>query len=164
MEGGASRCELTVDGFPAGGHVAAATALTPGLSEAGQQDPAGSLPNALVLFNPVYDNGPTGYGHERMGERWRQISPMHNIDKTAPPSICFLDTKDSLIPVATARHFQRRMKAVSVRSELVLFEGRAHGFFNHGRGKGEDYRGSVAAMDHFLTALGFLQGAPFRVR
>lgn len=31
-----------------------------------------AVPNALVLFNPVYDNGPEGYGHERVSDRWEE--------------------------------------------------------------------------------------------
>ena len=43
-----------------------------------------SKPNALVLFNAVYDNGPGGYGHKRVKARWKQISPLHNLSKAMP--------------------------------------------------------------------------------
>jgi acetyl esterase len=143
---------IAAAGGSAGGHVAAATA-TVAVAD-------GDRPDALVLFNPVYDNGPGGYGHERLGERYREISPLHNIRKGMPPTIVFLGTEDRLIPVTTARRFQAAMQAVGSRSELVLYEGRQHGFFNYGNGDGRDYLTTVRAMDEFLTSLGYLEGKP----
>ena len=55
--------------------------------EAGEDTSVSCVPQALVLFNPVYDNGPKGYGHERVGEYWQDFSPMHNIRKGMPPAI-----------------------------------------------------------------------------
>jgi hypothetical protein len=42
-----------------------------------------------VLFNPVFDNGPEGWAHDRVGDRWPQFSPLHNITSAAPPTIAF---------------------------------------------------------------------------
>ena len=117
-------------------------------------------PNALVLFNPVYDNGPKGYGYNRVKDRYKEISPMHNINKGMPPAIVFLGTKDKLIPVDTAKAFQAKMRKVESRSELMLFDGAAHGFFNFGRGDSSAYRKTVQAMDVFLASLGYLKGKP----
>ena len=110
-----------------------------------------SKPDALVLFNPVYDNGPKGYGHSRVKDYWKQISPMHNLDKETPPTIVFLGTKDKLIPVATAKKYRLLMKEAGVRSELLLYEEQAHGFFNTSK-----YDETVKEMDRFLVSLGFL--------
>ena len=49
-------------GGSAGGHVAAAVATVPGLNEEGEDLSISCLPDTLVLFNPVYDNGPGGFG------------------------------------------------------------------------------------------------------
>jgi len=93
-------------GGSAGGHVAAAAATVPGLNEKGEDTTISCKPDALVLFNPVFDNGPpNGYGYDRVGERYREISPIHNIGKGAPPTIVFLGTEDELIPVATGRKY-----------------------------------------------------------
>lgn len=150
---------IAAGGGSAGGHVAAATGTVPGLNEEGEDLTVSAVPNALVLFNPVYDNGPDGYGHDRVKERWREISPMHNITKRMPPAIVFLGTKDKLIPVETARSFKAKMQEAGVRSELMLFEGKPHGFFNHGRGGNVDYRKTVAAMDKFLRTVELLPPA-----
>ena len=145
-------------GGSAGGHLAAAAGNVPGLEEKGEDLSISSKPNALVLFNPVYDNGPTGYGYERIGERYPEISPMHNIQKGSPPTITFLGTEDPLIPVETAQEYCRRMEAVGSRCDLFLYEGQKHGFFNK---RNEDkYRKTVFHADQFLAVLGYLKGEP----
>lgn len=148
---------IAAGGGSAGGHVATAVATVPGLNEEGESTDVSERPAALVLFNPVYDNGPGGYGYERVGERYREISPLHNIHKGMPPAIVFLGTEDKLIPVETAKRFQKRMQDAGSRSELMLFEGEPHGFFNYGRGDGANYRKTVAAMDAFLKSLGYFE-------
>ena len=137
----------------------AATATLPGLDDPADDLSVSCVPNALVLFNPVYDNGPDGYGYDRVKERWQEISPLHNIREGIPPAIVFLGTKDRLIPVATGKAFQKKMEDVGSRSELMLWEGAEHGFFNPGKGDGTAYHETVAAMDRFLTELGYLKPA-----
>ena len=117
------------------------------------------IPNALVLFNPVFDNGPDGYGYERVKAYWKEISPLHNIKQNTPPTIVFLGTKDKLIPVATAKAYQSKMKSLGVPSDLHLYEGQPHGFFNKNRSE-EHYRKTVLEMDRFLIDLGYLKGEP----
>ncbi len=147
---------IAAGGGSAGGHVAAATGTVLGLEEEGEDQQISARPNALVLFNPVYDNGPKGYGFKRFKDRYKEISPMHNIRKGMPPVIAFLGTKDRLIPVAAAKEFQAKMQKVGSRSELMLFEGQSHGFFNPGRGDGQGYAKTLKAMDQFLVSLGYL--------
>ena len=150
---------VAAGGGSAGGHVAAATGNCPGLEEKGEDMKISSKPNALVLFNPVYDNSSKGWGHIRVKSRWKEISPMHNIAKGSPPTIVFLGTKDKLIPVSTAQEYEKRLVAVGSRSVLHLYEGAAHGFFNKGR-KGDAYPDTVIKMDDFLNSLGWLKGEP----
>ena len=150
-------------GGSAGGHVAAAVGTLPGLDEPGEDASVSSKPNALLLFNPVYDNGPEGYGYDRVADRYKEISPMHNITKGAPPTIVFLGTNDKLIPVATAEAYKAKMEKVGSRCDLHLYEGQPHGFFNF-RGKGDTgpkfYVETVTEMDKFLESLGYLKGKP----
>jgi len=152
--------KIAAGGGSAGGHVAAATGTVPGLEEAGEDAAVSPIPNALVLFNPVYDNGPKGYGYERVKDRYKEISPFHNINKGMPPAIVFLGTKDKLIPVSTANAFKNKMIAAGSISELHLYEGEPHGFFNAGKGDGSNYRDTVSKMDRFLESLGYLKGKP----
>jgi acetyl esterase len=149
---------IAAGGGSAGGHVAAATGTTTGFEEEGAELSISSRPDALVLFNPVFDNGPNGYGHSRVKEYWKEFSPMHNINETAPPTVVFLGTKDKLIPVETAKEYERLMEEKGRRCDLHLYEGQPHGFFNYT--KKENYTKSVIEMDRFLASLEYLKGEP----
>jgi acetyl esterase/lipase len=122
---------IVASGGSAGGHLAAATAVIDGFNETGEDISVSCVPNALVLFNPVFDNGPGGYGYERIGERYKDFSPLHNIKEGMPPAVVFLGTEDRLIPVETAQYFKTVMEKVGSRCELFLYEGEGHGFFNY---------------------------------
>ncbi len=148
--------KLAAGGGSAGGHVAAATGTVKLFDEKGEDASVSCIPNALVLFNPVFDNGPGGYGYSRVKEYWRDISPLHNIDGKAPPTVVFLGTKDKLIPVATAENYKKRMEEKKRRCDLHLYKGQGHGFFNF-RNK-THYTKTVLETDRFLKSLGFLKG------
>jgi len=149
---------IAAGGGSAGGHVAAATGTVEGMEQPGEDTSISSHPNALLLFNPVYDNSPSGYGHSRVKDVYPQISPMHNIKKETPPTIVFLGTKDSLIPVATAKEYKQRMEAVGGRCELHLYAGQPHGFFNFRNQK--YYLDTVEKMDTFLVSLNYAKAKP----
>ncbi|MBW3629017.1 MAG: alpha/beta hydrolase [Gemmatimonadetes bacterium] len=151
---------IAAGGGSAGGHLAAAAALLPGIDEAGEDLSVSSRPDALVLFNPVIDNGPGGYGYERIGERYPEFSPLHNVAPSAPPTIVFLGTEDNAVPVQTIRRFEERMRGAGARVEVRLYEGQKHGFFNYGNGENEYYFRTVREADRFLSSLGYLQGHP----
>ena len=150
---------LAAGGGSAGGHVAAATATVPGLNEKGEDLSVSCRPNALVLFNPVYDNGPQGYGFDRVGKekRYREISPIDNIRKGTPPAIVFLGDKDNLIPVATAQRYQKLMQNVGSKSVLHIYPGQGHGFFNIRKGGQKIFDQTMVQTDAFLTDLGYLE-------
>ena len=80
---------------------------------------------------------------------------MHNISENSPPTTVLLGTKDRLIPVATAKKFKRMMEDAGVRSDLHLYEGQPHGFFNKAR-----FYETLLEADKFLTSLGYLKGEP----
>lgn len=157
---GIDPAKLVVGGGSAGGHVAAATATVVGFDSPEDDLAVSPVGNALVLFNPVYDNGPEGYGHERVKEYWRQISPMHNLAKKVPPTIVFLGSEDAVIPVATAREYQRLMEEQGNRCETFIYEGQKHGFFNLWTlsAKSEYFIKTMSEVDRFLVSLGFLSG------
>ncbi|TMM57558.1 alpha/beta hydrolase [Maribacter algarum] len=146
--------KLIASGGSAGGHLAAATALIDDYNEATDDLSQSSIPNALVLYNPVIDNGPGGYGYERVGDSYKDFSPLHNIKKDAPPTIIFLGTKDKLIPVKTMEYYKTVMEKVGSRCELHLYENEPHGFFNYD--KLENYKKTVIETDKFLQSLGYL--------
>ncbi len=151
---------LAAGGGSAGAQVAAATATVSGWNEAGEDCSISCRPNALVLYNPVFDNGPHGFGHDRVGDRWQEFSPLHNLTDGVPAAMVFLGTADRLIPVATAREFKRRMNAVGARCDLWTYAAQPHGFFNYRDGNNPYYHATLYETDRFLTSLGYLEGEP----
>lgn len=147
-------------GGSAGGHLAAFVGMMDGMDDPQDDRSISAKSNAMLLFNPVFDNGPGGYGYGEIKDRYLEFSPIHNISAEDPPAIVFLGDKDILIPVETAFDFKQQMEAVGVDCEVMIFEGMEHGFFNHGKHNGEPYRHTILASDAFLTELGWLQGEP----
>ena len=145
-------------GGSAGGHLAAATAVIDGFNEDGEDSSISCVPNALLLFNPVIDNGPGGYGYDRVGETYRSFSPIHNLKKDAPPTVIFLGTEDELIPVETVQYYKTVMEKVGSKCELFIYEGEGHGFFNYSHF--DNYRKTVVESDRFLISLGYLTESP----
>lgn len=143
-------------GGSAGGHLAAACGNVEGLEEKNENLTISSKPNALVLFNPVYDNSKNGYGYRKMEGRYLEISPLHNISKGAPPTIVFFGTKDKTTPVSSSLEYEKVMKAVGSRCDLHLFDGAEHSFFN----KQPYFNQTLKKTDEFLMSLGYLKGEP----
>ncbi|MFO7907873.1 MAG: alpha/beta hydrolase [Planctomycetota bacterium] len=147
-------------GGSAGGHLAAFVGMVDGLDDPKDDTTVSAKSNAMVLFNPVFNNGPGEWGHQRVGSRYKEFSPAHNVSPDDPPAIVFLGSEDALVPVGTAETFKRKMGQAGVRCELKVFPGKPHGFFNHGRDGNEPYYKTVVAMDQFLASLGWLEGPP----
>lgn len=159
----AHAAELGVDpdriaaaGGSAGGHLAAVTGLVKGLDDANDDPKVSCKPNALVLFNPVFNNGPGQWGHARVGDRYREFSPAHNVTKDAPPTIVFLGDRDNLIPVSVLEAFEKDMKQAGARCEARVYPQAGHGFFN----RDPHFTLTLIEADKFLASLGWLQGPP----
>ena len=82
-----------------------------------------------------------------------------NITKGDPPTIVFLGSEDKLIPVSTAKKFRDDQEALGIKSELHVYEGEPHGFFNLklGQGKKEHFIDTILKTDAFLVDLGYLE-------
>jgi len=148
---------IAASGGSAGGHLAAWAALCDGLDDPTDDRKVSPKPDALVLFNPVFDNGPGGWGYERVRERYLEFSPLHNIKAGAPPTIVFLGTEDKLVPVKTLMDYKARMEKVGARCDTHLYEGQGHGFFNWRAETNPYYEKTVRASDEFLVSLGWLR-------
>jgi acetyl esterase/lipase len=145
---------IAAGGGSAGAQVAAAAALVNGFEEASEDCSVSCRPDALVLFNPVFDNGPRGYGHDRVKDYWEAFSPLHNINRTAPPTVLFFGTNDKFVPVATAERYKLVMVGNGCRCDLHLYPGQGYGFFNFGYTT--TYDDTLVKMDSFLESLGYL--------
>ena len=156
---------------PRGGHVAACTGTIVGLEEKGEDTSVSSRPDCMALFNPAVVLAPVGEQMAfpvdrmadltaRMGIEPEKLSPCHNVSKGNPPTILFHGTGDTTVPYRTAELFAGQMIEAGNVCKLVPFDGRSHGFFNHGRNGNEDFKATVRAMDEFLAENGFLKGKP----
>lgn len=144
---------IAVGGGSAGGHVAAASALCSGFDAPGEDLSISAQANALVLFNPVLDNGPDGgWGYKAVRDMWQKISPAHNIHAPVPPILFMLGTADTLIPVSTAQRFADNVKAAGGRCDLKIYPEAKHGFFN----AEPWFSQSLADSIDFLKSLGWI--------
>lgn len=167
---------IAAGGGSAGGHLAAATATLPGHDP----DPEGvsATPDALVLFNPATvlapvdgDPPPTEEQRERfdaLAERFgappESMSPYHHLREGLPATIMFHGTADETVPHSTADRFCRSLRDHRARCDFVSYHDQGHGFFNFGRGEGEEknkwYEDTVSRMDGFLYSLEWLDPKP----
>jgi len=147
---------IVASGGSAGGYLAASVGIIKRFDEEGEDLRVSSVPNALVLFNPLVD---LSRFRDRFPRRWREASPAHNVTEGVPPTIIFHGTEDRTIPFKEVLHFAEVMKKFGNRCELVPFEGKGHGFFNYARDR-QAYTETVRAADKFLASLGHLQGPP----
>ena len=145
-------------GGSAGGHLAAHAGMVDTGDDPQDDKKISAKPNALVLFNPVLDNGPGAWGANRVGDRYPEFSPAHNVSRDDPPTILFLGSEDKLIPVATFEQLRDNLKAAGVRCDLHVYLGQGHGFFNANNRK--YYALTVIEADKFLASLGWLKGPP----
>ncbi|MBN1927162.1 MAG: alpha/beta hydrolase fold domain-containing protein [Prolixibacteraceae bacterium] len=141
---------IVAAGSSAGGHLAAAIGT---LNESGGAD---YKPNLMVLYYPVVDNSENGYGTESMKKRYQEISPLHNIDQSTPPTLFILGTKDQLIPVKTAEEFRSRMETNGIYCELHLIEGAGHPIFYYAKDLTPYFYTIRKITDDFLRKYAYL--------
>lgn len=151
---------IVAAGASAGGQVAAAAGIVPGLDEPGEDLSISSKPNALLLWYAAVDNGPNGCGYNLIKDRYREISPLANISFKVPPVLFFLGTKDRCIPVKTALEFQKRVQQFGGRCDLKFFEGGGHPLYEYRKGGSPLRTETLRAADDFLADLKFLPDQP----
>ncbi|MCY3929459.1 MAG: alpha/beta hydrolase [Acidobacteria bacterium] len=167
---------IAAGGGSAGGHLAAATATLPGHDP--DPDGVSPVPNALVLFNPATVLAPVEGGPEltdeaserlealaeRLGAPAESMSPYHHLRTGLPPTIMFHGTADQTVPHSTAHDFCLGLRSHKARCDFVSYHDKAHGFFNYGRGEGDEknkmYKDTVSRMDGFLYSLEWLDPKP----
>lgn len=146
--------KIIVSGGSAGGHLAVSTALFDKVNEESDDLAISATPTALVLLFPVIDTSKEGYGQAKIGERWQELSPAHNVRAGLPPTITFHGTGDTVTPFAGAKSFHDAMLKAGNRSELDINEGGAHGYLMRDKALFDD---TMSKTDSFLKSLGLLQ-------
>jgi len=146
---------IVASGGSAGGHVAASTALLPHLRNSDEDSSVSSVPNALILFNPVIDTTMRGYGAEKLGTRALDASPAHHVVAGVPPTLIFHGTADTTVPFENVTRFCTLMQEHGNECELVPYEGKTHGFFNYDRDRAV-FEDTMRRAETFLRKLGYL--------
>lgn len=144
-------------GGSAGGHLAVSTAIIPGFEAENENQKISSTPNALVLFNPVINTMPEGYGYERLLDKAESISPANHVVPKLPPTLIFHGTDDTTVPFQNITDFQSKMKANGNICIVVPFEGQGHGFFNYGKSENKYYNFTIEKMEYFLKDLKYIK-------
>jgi acetyl esterase len=148
---------IVANGGSAGGHLAAGTALFDGVDEPGENTSVSCVPDALVLFFPVIDTSKAGYGADKIGARWRELSPLDRVRAGVPPTIVFHGTDDSVTPFPGAQAFRDAMLKAGNRCELVVEQGATHGYLMR---DGAIYEKTLRKTEAFLASIGLLRNAP----
>jgi dipeptidyl aminopeptidase/acylaminoacyl peptidase len=101
----------------------------------------------------VIDTSKEGYGNAKIGERWKELSPAHQVRAGLPPTITFHGTGDTVCPFKGAQLFHDAMLQAGNRSELVVNEGGVHGYVMRTQPLFEE---CLKKADAFLRSLGLL--------
>jgi acetyl esterase len=144
--------KIVVSGGSAGGHLAAATALFDEVNEEGEDTSVSSIPNALILLFPVIDTSAEGYGQKKIGDNWKELSPVDHVRAGLPPALTFHGTGDVTTPFAGAKRFHEEMLAAGNQSILHINEGGVHGYLMRTE---KLYEETISVSADFLRSLHF---------
>ena len=133
--------KIIASGGSAGGHLAAATATLKEFNDEHDNLNYSSVPNALILFNPVLYN----YNAKPIA---KQISPLHNIDLNMPPTLILHGTSDTVASHEDAIDFKNKMIEKGHNCEVELYEEMPHGFFNQ-----KKYDETIKRVSEFIYEL-----------
>lgn len=159
---------IAAAGGSAGGHLAAATGTLPGHDDTQGEGRASSVPNAMILFNPVLVLTPHRELSEQEAEKFARLparlgaepesmSPYDHVRPGLAPTIIFHGEEDKTVPYESVVMFTEAMQAAGNRCELVGYPGQGHGFFNYHRANNSEYEDTTARMDAFLVSLDWLE-------
>ena len=148
---GVDPAKIVAMGGSAGGHLAVSTALFQQVNEDSEPADVSARPDALVLMYPVIDTSPDGYGQAKIGDRWRELSPVHNVRGGLPPALIFHGTADAVTPYPGAKSFHDQSLAAGNTSVLVTHPGGRHGYIIFDP---DEYDRALSQMAEFLSEQG----------
>lgn len=110
-----------ISGGSAGGHLASLAVIL--------NDLASLFFRGMVLFNPVLDTSPQGYGFEILEQDYKRLSPIEHLDKI-PPTLIMHGKADKTVPYSNSEEFAKKAQEHCCDCTLVSYENCDHGFFN----------------------------------
>ncbi|MBC9797153.1 alpha/beta hydrolase fold domain-containing protein [Sinomicrobium weinanense] len=147
---------IAVAGASAGGHLAAATGTLAGFDEEGERRDISAVPDLNILYYPVLDNGPDGYGSAEVKTRFKEISPMHNVGPQTPSTLILLGTEDPYLSETQARKYKARLEQFGTPCKLMMYPGSGHPVFHYRKGPSSRYYEMLRDTDRFLEEQGYL--------
>jgi len=147
--------KIAAGGASSGGHLAACSALVPGL-------PSEDRPDALLLLNPAlvlapFENKTFGYSkplkEEFVGADAESLSPIHHLGKEAPPTWIAHGTRDVIVPIETSKAFRQEMLKKGGTCELLEAKNMPHAFHYRDPWFSKVMQGAAA----FFVKLGWIE-------
>jgi acetyl esterase/lipase len=120
---------IVVGGGSAGGHVALWTAIEHTPPGSATDEAPRQKPCALVLVSAVSDTSElSGYTPKRFGTNAAPLSPIHQLDRTMPPTLAFHGDADKTVPFRQAAALREKLVVAGNVCELVTVPGGDHSF------------------------------------
>ncbi|MCI6874811.1 MAG: prolyl oligopeptidase family serine peptidase [Parabacteroides sp.] len=113
-------------------------------------------PDLMLLYYPVLDLGPEGYSHEKVKERWPEISPLWHVSRQTPETLLMVGLEDRIAPYRVAERFQQALQQKGVRCELQGFPGLGHPLFLYRQPLNETFYEVRRLTDQFLQSVQYL--------
>lgn len=145
--------KIVVNGASAGGHLAAATAMFDGVDHADDDLKVSCRPDAMILFSPVIDTSREGYGNAKIGDRWQELSPAHQVRAGLPPTLLFHGDGDTTTPVKGAQIFAEEMRKAGNQIEFISPPSAIHTYMFKDAAL---YEATLKKIDAFLGELGLV--------
>ncbi|HWL14278.1 MAG TPA: alpha/beta hydrolase fold domain-containing protein [Opitutus sp.] len=153
---GVDPARIYAAGASAGGHLALTAALAADEPRPGNAPAVSARPDALLLWYPILDTSADGYGHERFGPRFAELSPLHLLrarKQPLPPTLILVGGADPAVPATTVHTFQTLARESGARCEVTVFPGQGHPLYSYRAGGGPLRDETLAIADRFLASL-----------
>lgn len=118
--------KIIAGGNSAGGHLVAAAASTNKYNHKDDRLSTSCIPDGIILYAAVIDNGPTGYGFERIGDEYLDFSPFHLVKENLPPTLILHGEDDELLSCDRMREYCQLMSGKGNACSLKCYKGVGH--------------------------------------
>lgn len=155
-EWGIDEHRIVAAGISAGGHLAASTAMIPGLNSSGERLTVSAAPDALMLWSPAVDVSADSWFRRILpaGLQVSEFNPAEFVRSGLPPSIIFQGERDGVVPFERTRDFAERMQSAGNRCDLESYAVEGHLSWSEA-----NRRDVYDKMESFLRSLGYLPGS-----